>query len=37
MLRKRKHPEFFIFFLIYVLLMFFMLPASYNPQVRTRE
>lgn len=42
MLRKRKHPEFFIFLLIYflfnlrVLLMSFMLPASYTPQVRTK-
>ena len=36
MLRKRKHPEFFILFLIYVLLMSFMLPAYYNPQFRTR-
>ena len=31
-----KHPEFFIFLLIYALLMSFMLPASYNPQVRTK-
>ena len=46
MLRKRKHPEFIIFLLIYILLIYilliyvllmsFMLPASYNPQVRTR-
>lgn len=31
-----KHPEFLIFFLIYVLLLPFMLPVSCNPQVRTR-
>ena len=31
-----KHPEFLISFLIYVLLLPFMPPASYTPQVRTR-
>ena len=36
MLLIEKHPEFFYILFIYALLISFMLPASYNPQVRTR-